>query len=497
MLTLLKTRLLAPLYLSLVLLAAFVILRMFLNAQLSHLRGVASEQIKHTLLVQREADRLMAVAFQEQADLRNYLLTKQIANLSDFEQDRTSFESSLTILSGLMQDNPVQLEKLDDIDRLHQRWLDTFALQAVDGKPTRRDSRPVFELMRQLVSTLQWEEERLQGERDNRYQSLVRLSESTDVLGSLLILIGIGFNGWLLRRRVEQPLVAVTEVGRSWRSGKLEQRIGYRSPDEIGTLARVLDSMALELKIRQQQAEEHAQQLEDLIAALSHDLRTPLLAARATLNSLISGAYGQVSAEWQDIFREYQQTNEDLLKLVNNLLEVSRYEAGRKVLVPEILNWQNLVARVITQVKKSSATTVTIVQCLEPALPNTFGDEVEIRRVIQNLLENAVRVSPARGQVEVAVSAAHRQVRVSIRDGGPGIAASEREKLFHRFIQGRGRRGGAGLGLYLCRQIVQFHGGSIGVESTPGSGSTFWFTLPCSLEPSQTFASIETGGGER
>jgi signal transduction histidine kinase len=102
---------------------------------------------------------------------------------------------------------------------------------------------------------------------------------------------------------------------------------------------------------------------------------------------------------------------------------------------------------------------------------------------VQNLLDNAVRVSEPGQQVSLEVAPLGvDEVKVSVSDNGPGIAHNDREKLFHRFIQGRGRRGRSGLGLYLCRQIVEAHKGTINVESTLGEGSTFWFTLPAAAE---------------
>ena len=98
---------------------------------------------------------------------------------------------------------------------------------------------------------------------------------------------------------------------------------------------------------------------------------------------------------------------------------------------------------------------------------------------MQNLLDNAVRVSEPNLPIEIEVALLGvDNIIVSVRDKVPGIAAYEKEKLFHRFIQGRNRRGKVGLGLYLCRQIIQAHGGTINVESKLGEGSTFWFTLP-------------------
>ena len=195
---------------------------------------------------------------------------------------------------------------------------------------------------------------------------------------------------------------------------------------------------------------------------------------------MLGGAFGPVSDSLVDVLTEYHQANEDLLKLVEALLDISRYEAGgSRILNPEPLNWQKIFTRVTLQVQAASGDKCKISHHIAPSLPTIYGDELEIRRVLQNLLDNAIRLSePGKGLSLEVDAPESTYVRVCVHDQGPGIPEPERDRLFYRFVQGRGRRGGAGLGLYLCRQIVEAHGGSIHVESTLGQGSTFWFILP-------------------
>ena len=226
------------------------------------------------------------------------------------------------------------------------------------------------------------------------------------------------------------------------------------------------------------------QQIEDLISALSHDLRTPLLATRSILHSMLGGAFGSLSDIWRDVLEDYRQTNDDLLKLVQVLLDVSRYktEFGNS-LNCDILNWEKIFVQAISRSNTISQQKCPITYKIPSSLPTVYGDQLEIQRVVQNLIDNAVRVSEPKGQVTLEVTPFKVDgVKVSVCDNGSGIAPQDKEKLFHRFIQGRGRRGGSGLGLYLCRHIVEAHKGIIGVESTLGEGSTFWFILPAPSE---------------
>lgn len=222
------------------------------------------------------------------------------------------------------------------------------------------------------------------------------------------------------------------------------------------------------------------QQIEDLISALSHDMRTPLLATRATLRAVLGGAFGSITDTWKHVLEDCRQANEDLLKLVESLLDISRHKIDvAKNLNCEILDWKNIFVQAIIHIDTNWKRKCPIYYKISSSLPTVYGDELEIKRVVQNLLDNAVRVNKQKQEVILEVEPLGvDKVKVSVSDCGPGITLQQKEKLFYRFSQGRGRPGGAGLGLYLCRQIVEAHGGTIGVETTVGEGSTFWFTLP-------------------
>ena len=138
---------------------------------------------------------------------------------------------------------------------------------------------------------------------------LYQMKIPLDMLSIVVLLVGVGLNLWLLHRRVGVPLRHLTEVGQAWREGHMEVRLDYSSSDEIGRLAEVLNAMAGEIRDRQERSEVRNQQLEDLISALTHDLRTPLLATRATLNSMLRGAFGPVNDTWKDVLRKLEKIN--------------------------------------------------------------------------------------------------------------------------------------------------------------------------------------------
>lgn len=192
--------------------------------------------------------------------------------------------------------------------------------------------------MWKIVSNMLLHEDLILTRHKQRLSQLNYIDTVLDGLSILAILLGICFNLWLLRKKVEVPLRHLIEVGGAWQAGKMETPPNYSSSDEIGQLARNLNSMATEIRKRQVASLMRTKQLEDLISALSHDLRTPLLATRNTLKPMLNGAFGAVTDTWREILEEYRQANEDLIELVEALVDVSRYEATGS----ENIHWEAL-----------------------------------------------------------------------------------------------------------------------------------------------------------
>jgi signal transduction histidine kinase len=479
----LQNRLLSPLYSSFLWLVLLILVQGFFNFLLETLQQQAVSWITHSLQVERQTESLLSAALDEQTSLRGYLLTKDVTFLEPYRtKAQAHFGKSWHSLHALVRDNPTQVEQLNQIQSIYDNWQNQFAQKVIAGTASRTTlpGKVLFDPMRLVVDTLLRQEDLVLTQRKQQLEQLNQIKLVLDILSLMAVAAGVGWNLWLLRRRVEVPLEQLTKVGQAWKAGQLDVRLEHSSADEIGRLAVILNAMASEICDRQKRSQQRNQQLEDLISSLSHDLRTPLLATRTTLRPMLSGAFGPVSDTWQEVLEEYRQSNENLLKLVETLLDVSRYEVGGgNHLSCETLNWQMIFQQATTQINASWQRQCAFTFSIAPALPTVYGDSLEIGRVIQNLLDNAVRVSEPDQEISLEVVTFEvNQVRVSVGDRGPGISTQEKNRLFHRFIQGRGRRGGAGLGLYLCRQIVEAHGGKISVESTLGIGSRFWFTLP-------------------
>ena len=477
-----KNRLFTPLYTSFLLLVLLLLVQGVLNVFIKVLHQQTFDWVNDSLLIERETERLLSSALDEQTTVRGYLITKEAEFLESYKNANSAFGSSFNRLYTLVKDNPTQTGQLNDIKAIHDRWQSQFVQRVFAGtaSKTTLPGKILFDPMRGIVKSILKHEQKVLGDRQQQLRQIYNIQTALNIFNIVVVLAGVGWNLWYLRRRVEIPLRQLTFVGGAWREGRLDVRLDYSSPDEIGRLAVVLDAMAEEIRDRQQSSHLRNQQLEDLISALSHDLRTPLLATRNTLRPMLNGAFGSVSDTWKEILEEYRDANEDLLGLVDALLDISRYEAGGiDNLNWEQIDWEKICTQAINSCGAIGQRQYPIILKIAPSLPTIYGDQLEIKRVVQNLLDNAVRVSEPDLPIVIEVTPLGvAYIKLSVSDKGSGIAPQEKEKLFHRFIQGRNRRGRVGLGLYLCRQIVVAHGGTINVESKLGEGSTFWFTLP-------------------
>ncbi len=220
---------------------------------------------------------------------------------------------------------------------------------------------------------------------------------------------------------------------------------------------------------------------EDFIATLTHDLRTPSVAAIQTLEYFLNGKLGDLTDKQRMLLETMKKSNEDMLGLVNTLLEVYKYEAGHLNLVKTPFDFTTLVDECISQVEpiahKKEQTIEKNYKNLDTA--PVFADRNEIRRVIINLLGNAIKYTQNGGLIQVRAEIDGQDLRFSIKDNGEGIYKKDIPKLFKRFSQGtqEKRSISTGLGLYLSKQIIDAHEGKIWLESDKGKGSEFFFVL--------------------
>ena len=219
---------------------------------------------------------------------------------------------------------------------------------------------------------------------------------------------------------------------------------------------------------------------DDFIATLTHDLRTPLLAAISGLDFMLKGTLGEISEKQKELTLAMKKSNEDMLGLTNALLEVYRYEAGKIFLYKTRFCVNELIkdcAKELEVLFKQNNTEIIFDFENEELMIN--ADKNEIRRVISNLLGNAIKHGGENTKVIVKSQKIGKDAQISVEDNGVGLSKEDQMKLFKRFSQGTSKKRSCstGLGLYLSRRIVEAHNGSIWVESEVDKGSKFIFNL--------------------
>lgn len=234
--------------------------------------------------------------------------------------------------------------------------------------------------------------------------------------------------------------------------------------------------------IRNFTAQKEAERLrDDFIATLTHDLRTPLLAAIQTLNFFLDGSLGKIEDKQKVLLATMLKSNEDLLGLVNALLEVYRFESGKLNLCKTAFDINDLIKQCYTELtplaQKKDITVNIHTQLDDECLID--ADRAEIKRVIMNLCGNAINYTNKNGTIDIYPKLQNGDFIFSVSDNGNGIPKEDIPNLFKRFSQGtsKKRSTGTGLGLYLSRQIIEAHGGKIWVESKVNKGSEFTFIL--------------------
>jgi signal transduction histidine kinase len=221
----------------------------------------------------------------------------------------------------------------------------------------------------------------------------------------------------------------------------------------------------------------------EFLANMSHELRTPLNAIIGFSEVLLARMFGEVNDKQEEYLQDIFDSGKHLLSLINDILDLSKVEAGRMELELTTFSLPMAIDNALILVRtRAENHGITLETRVDGRLGDFVGDERKIKQVLVNLLSNAVKFSPEGGRVGVHAAPANGHVEISVTDTGIGIAQEDQALIFEEFRQAgtdhAGKREGTGLGLTLTRKFVELHGGSIAVKSEVGRGSTFTFTLP-------------------
>ncbi len=256
-------------------------------------------------------------------------------------------------------------------------------------------------------------------------------------------------------------------------------------------LFRELETKTAELEIASRHKSE-------FLASMSHELRTPLNAVIGFSEVLLDRMFGEINERQEEYLHDIRNQGKHLLQLINEILDLSKVEAGQMVLEPStfdvssVLEWAAATERV-----RATSHAITVTVDVADDVDTVVVDELKFKQVVLNLLSNAVKFTPDGGSVSVRAYRVGTDLMVTVTDTGVGVPPEDRERIFESFQQGgRGapKEEGTGLGLTLSRRFVTLMGGRMWLESTQGSGSTFGFSVPSVLERKDEVASPERGG---
>jgi signal transduction histidine kinase len=297
--------------------------------------------------------------------------------------------------------------------------------------------------------------------------------------GAIVLALLLGFVlSWSLIgpiQRIDFRLAAIA-------SGNFSGHVHVANRDELGALAVNVNRMNDELQRLYKEVETASKHKSEFLANMSHELRTPLNAIIGFSQVLREGISGEVNAKQDEYLEDILTSANHLLALINDVLDLSKVEAGEIELQVAPFSLQEALERGVSMVRERATQGRVQVDLHANGSPDVvMGDERRIRQVVFNLLSNAVKFAPPGGQVDVQATQANGEVLVSVADTGPGIAAQDLDRIFEKFQQtdiGAMQQEGTGLGLALSKRFVEMHGGRIWCESEIGKGSRFLFTLP-------------------
>ncbi|GGE31863.1 two-component sensor histidine kinase [Pullulanibacillus camelliae] len=307
------------------------------------------------------------------------------------------------------------------------------------------------------------------------------------ILILLLVTVGAGmvsfFTHYFLTRPIQQAIQRISLQSKAIAAGEFDGRVPVIGPMEFQELANNFNEMNHNLQESFQKLHQSEASRKDLVANISHDLRTPL----TSIQSFVEALQDHV-IEDEETLRKYLKTiqleTQRISHLINDLFQLSQLDSGIYQHHPEPYHLDNLIVETLEtltfQIEKNK---INIIVDMPNQIPAVFIDPYKIKQVLINLIQNALRYSRIGSTIKIKIEKLEKaSVKVTLIDEGEGIPEKDLSSVFNRFYRVEKSRnrghGGAGLGLSIAKSIVERHGGAIGVDSKLGEGSSFWFTLP-------------------
>ena len=338
-------------------------------------------------------------------------------------------------------------------------------------------------LLRQRVEDLSRNEavafERMRSSNGELLRSSVRMlggAIASPVLGLLFFL-------HVVRFRILRPLDRLSRRMKDFLVDRYSFQFAIPERNELGDMQRTFNSLAQQVINNRDELKRLDQAKSEFLNVASHELRTPITSIKGSLGLLSAGVMGAIDPACIRLVKIAEAETDRLIRLINDLLDLAKIEAGKLPLACDWIRWDEVLAKTAEGLLGLVHSAGVKIELEAPAGLEVFIDRDRVQQVLTNLISNSIKFSPLGGKVHISAQPdADRGLLIHVRDQGPGISLEDQKFLFEKFHQGtsseRPLLKGTGLGLAIAKALVEEHGGRIGVHSSLGAGAVFWFTLP-------------------
>jgi signal transduction histidine kinase len=443
----------------------------------------------HYKAIDSEVNRLDTLVYKSIALLAAYGISNSSNSLKRFDENIESVVDSVRSLKSLLLTDQEDSKALVQLQESSNKLLALLkrarqVLGSTDSSISRVSQVQFFgELKRSLNELTEGSQQIIS---EQTFKGLAQTVQEERARRMVLVAIAIGIVGHIIitillaiffTREITSKLKVIEGNTVLYR-----QRKPLREPltgsDELTGLDQTFHQMVAELDAA-------AQRKSEILNMVSHDLRTPVASLSFMLGLMADGGTGELPELAQNKVKRGYEISRMMIKLINDLLDYEKMTAGKIDIEPSKVDLATIFSQAIEATKPvADAAGITLqVSCSNIGV---WADEARIVQVVVNLLANAVRFSSQGSTVQLTGEQQEADALIKVKDNGAGIAPEYHEKIFERYKQAPGpastKEKGTGLGLMICQQFVELHGGKIGVESQLGKGSTFWFTLPLAQE---------------
>lgn len=442
----------------------------------------------HARLVMYEANNLVRLLYDAGISLFSYGMTQSRKYERSYDAICRKIPDKAAVLRRLVSESADKKESLARLQRLTNQSIELLVRckQSIDEKHNGGQGGDSLLLKMELEYNLSHlfdeiksftEGEALAGQIDPGAESRLREWISLLIVFGLIssVVVALLSANYFSNQIVQRVNIMVENTGRLLREEELNRYVSGN--DEISHLDKVFHKVTAELR-------QTAARKREIMSMVSHDLRSPLSSMSMSLEMLTAGVRGPLPKPVERDLENVREINSRLIRMINDLLDIDKIEAGKFDVLLEHLPLDPIVEKSVAALS-AMARRRNISVSIERSGLNVIADEERLIQVLTNLLSNAIKYSPVGGEIKITGCVAGEMAEVTVSDQGRGIPAADLSRVFERFEQvgdGTPRQGTSGLGLAICRSIIDKHHGTIGVRSVEGQGSHFWFKLPLAPE---------------